>query len=106
MYQSFCMAIKSNFPHAYLMEHFRCMFCSVVHPSDSMQSDYKRPRKNPLSFQAVLLSCNTSTVLKFCHSHPSLPLEVLLLFTIICNNHGLTAFFHLQFKSHGDFPKL
>ena len=30
MYCSFCMASKNNFPHAYLVEHFRCMFYSVV----------------------------------------------------------------------------
>ena len=45
----------------------------------------------------------TSTVLKFCNSHPSLPLEALF---VVPHKHGLTAFFHLRFKSHGDFPKL
>ena len=30
MYRSFCMASKDNFPHAYLVEHFRCTFYSVV----------------------------------------------------------------------------
>ena len=25
---------------------------------------------------------------------------------MVPNKHGLTAFFHLRFKSHGDFPKL
>ena len=28
--RSFCMASKINFRHAYLVEHFRCTFCSVV----------------------------------------------------------------------------
>ena len=30
MYRSFCMASKNNFPHAYLVEQFRCTFYSVV----------------------------------------------------------------------------
>ena len=30
MYRLFCMASKNNFPPAYLVEHFRCTFCSVV----------------------------------------------------------------------------
>ena len=30
MYRSFCKASKNNFPHAYLVEHFRCTFYSVV----------------------------------------------------------------------------
>ena len=30
MYRLFCIASKNNFPHAYLVEHFRCTFCSVV----------------------------------------------------------------------------
>ena len=101
LYRSFCMASKNNFPHAYLMEHVRCTFCSVVHLSDSSLTIKSLVK---ILSHPVLLICNTSTVLKFCHSQPFLPLEVLLLFSTIMGS--LAAFFHLRFKSHGDFSKL
>ena len=89
MYRLFCMASKNNFPPAYLVEHFSCTFYSVVkYFFISIHWDSNRTVKGVVKvlflFRAVLLSWNTlsTTVLKFCNSHPSLPLETLLWFLI------------------------